>query len=96
MSEFLPEFASVIVLTAPTEVILARIEARTDHDFGKSPEDRARVLTDIALVEPRLLQLADAEVATNRPIAQVVDAVLGVAAVPEDPREPRCETTGGE
>src|SRR5687768_13895717 len=41
---FYPRFDQVVLLSAPTPVLLARLAARTNNPYGKTPEDRARIL----------------------------------------------------
>jgi shikimate kinase len=69
---FYDRFDAVVLLSAPAEVMLARIDARTDNDFGRSPEQRAQVLRDLAEVEPVLRAGATHEITTTRPLAEVV------------------------
>ena len=80
MAAFLPRFDRVILLTAPTPVILERLATRTSNDFGRTPEERERVLRDIDDVEPRLRAIADVEIDTsgsiNDTVRQVVSAIL--------------------
>jgi dephospho-CoA kinase len=68
---FYDRFDAVVLLRAPTEVMLARIAARTSNPFGKSAHERQRILGDLESVEPVLRRTATAEVSTDRP--EVVD-----------------------
>jgi dephospho-CoA kinase len=70
--EFYPHFDHVVLLSAPAEVLLARIEARTDNPYGKSPAERAAVLDHLAHVEPLLRATATAEINAAAPIDDVV------------------------
>ena len=76
---FYDRFDAVVLLSAPIDVVLQRIEQRTNNPFGKSLEERARILADTAEVEPLLRQAATHEVQTDRPLAEVVDIVAGIA-----------------
>lgn len=69
---FYDRFDAVVLLSAPLEVMLARIDARSDNPFGKSADERARVLSDLAEVEPLLRAGAAHEIVTTRPPADVV------------------------
>jgi dephospho-CoA kinase len=69
-----------VLLTAPEAVILERLATRTSNRFGKSPEERARILADRREVEPLLRASADVIVETTQPLALVVDAVVAAAA----------------
>ena len=78
--EFYPSFDHVVLLSAPVEVLLARIAARTDNPYGKSPEERAAVLDHLAHVEPLLRATATAEMDATAPVDEVVrqlEALLG-------------------
>ncbi|MBI1352245.1 MAG: AAA family ATPase [Actinomycetales bacterium] len=76
---FYDRFDAVLLLSAPAEVLLARIDARA-KGFGKSAEDRARVLADLAEVEPLLRATCTAEVRTDRPLTDVVADVSAIIA----------------
>jgi len=54
------------------EVLLARIAARTDNPYGKSPAERAAVLDHLAHVEPLLRATATAEIDASAPVDEVV------------------------
>ena len=75
MSAFLPRFDLVVLLTAPTDVLLSRLQNRTGNPYGKSDEDRRRVLDDIREIVPRLQRIAHAEVGTDAPLDDVVTEV---------------------
>jgi dephospho-CoA kinase len=70
---FYQRFDAVVLLSAPTEVILERIASRQTNDFGKSASQRARILHDLVTIEPLLRAGATAEIDTLRPVAQVAD-----------------------
>ena len=69
-----------VLLTAPVEVILDRLRARTTNSFGKSQAERDRVLTDMEWVLPLLRISADLIVDTTRPVSEVADAVVDAVA----------------
>ena len=73
---FHPRFDQIILLSAPIETVLERLSTRTTNAFGKSAEERQRVLDDTATVEPLLRGVADHEVVTTAPLADVVTTVL--------------------
>ena len=75
---FYERFDAIILLSAPTHVVLQRIEGRTNNPFGKSAQERAQILADIAEVEPLLRQAATHEVRTDRPLSEVVDTVTSI------------------
>ena len=51
---FYDRFDAVVLLAAPAEVILDRIESRTTNDFGKGPGERELILSQLDWVEPLL------------------------------------------
>ena len=51
---FYPHFDAIVLLSAPAEVLLGRIENRTTNDYGKAPDERELILTHIREVEPLL------------------------------------------
>lgn len=77
--KFYPRFDQVVLLSAPVEVILGRIEARTDNPYGKSAEERAEIIGYLAEVEPLLRASADVEIDTSGPLADVVEQVRKLA-----------------
>ena len=77
---FYGRFDAIVLLSAPIDVVLGRIECRTNNPFGKSAQERAQILDDIAAVEPLLRQAATHEVNTDRPLSEVVDIVAGIGS----------------
>ncbi|BCI78764.1 hypothetical protein MTY66_03890 [Mycolicibacterium sp. TY66] len=77
---FYRRFDAVVLLTAPTDIVLDRLRRRTNNPFGKSADERARILADIAEIEPLLRQSATHEIDTTRPLPEVVDALVAIAA----------------
>ena len=73
---FHQRFDQIILLSAPIETVLERLSTRTTNPFGKSAEERQRVLDDTAAVEPLLRGVADHEVVTTAPLDEVVTTVL--------------------
>ncbi len=73
---FHPRFDQIILLSAPIETVLERLATRTTNPFGKSVEERQRVLDDVATVETLLRGVADHEVVTTAPLDEVVSTVL--------------------
>lgn len=75
-ARFRSRFDLVILLSAPAGVMTARLAARTGNPYGKAPGDMARILDDLAVVEPLLREAADHEIRTTIPLADVVARVL--------------------
>jgi hypothetical protein len=40
-----------VLLSAPADVLLRRIKSRTTNDYGKSIDERDRIVSDISAVE---------------------------------------------
>ncbi len=70
--KFYTLFDHVALLSAPADVILSRIAARENNTYGKSPEERDRVLCHLAEVEPRLRVTATIEIDASAPLDEVV------------------------
>jgi dephospho-CoA kinase len=66
------QFDHIALLSAPADVLLARIAARTSNPYGKHPAERALILKDIAEVEPLLRATASIEIDATAPLSQVV------------------------
>ncbi|WAB80734.1 AAA family ATPase [Microcella daejeonensis] len=77
--ELYDRFAAVVLLAAPTSVILHRLATRTTNDFGKTAEERARILDDLEHVEPLLRRGATHVIDTDRPLADVVAELERIA-----------------
>jgi shikimate kinase len=75
---FYDRFDAVVLLSAPVDVILDRIATRTSNGFGKSPEERSRVLADLAETEPLLRATCTHEVDAARPLHEVVAALAAI------------------
>ena len=76
--KFYDRFDAVVLLSAPAEVILDRIETRTTNDYGKSPEERELVLEHLGWVEPLLRATCTHELDASRPLAEVVDDLVAI------------------
>jgi shikimate kinase len=75
---FYPQFDAVILLSAPAEVIMERLAARTNNPYGKHPDELAAVLHNLATIEPLLRRGADHEITTTLPLDQVTARVVKV------------------
>jgi hypothetical protein len=70
--KFYPQFDHIALLSAPADVLLARIAARTGNPYGKQPAERAQILRGLAEVEPLLRATATIEIDVTAPLSQVV------------------------
>ena len=74
--KFYPQFDHIVLLSAPTDVIIERLTTRTNNPYGTTPRTLARVLDHIETVEPLLRKGAGHEIDTSAPIEQVVARLL--------------------
>jgi len=74
--KFYPQFDHIVLLSAPVDVIVERLAARTNNPYGTTPRSLARVLDHLKTVEPRLRNVAGHEIDTSAPLQQVVERVL--------------------
>ena len=73
---FYPQFDHIILLTAPTSVIIERLATRTTNPYGKRPEEVARVLDLQQTIEPLLRKGATHVIDTTMPLEQVIGEIL--------------------
>jgi shikimate kinase len=85
---FYREFDAVVLLTAPLETLLARIERRETNPYGKSDEERALVVHHVATVEPLLRRTATHVLDATAPVRTLVERLeaIAVAAAPATAR----------
>lgn len=75
---FYDRFDAVVLLSAPADVILDRIESRTTNDWGKGPGERDLVLSHLDSVEPLLRSTCTHEIDATRPIDEVVGELVSI------------------
>jgi adenylate kinase family enzyme len=76
---FYDRFDHVALLSAPADVLLARVAARSTNPYGRHPDERAEILRYLAEVEPRLRATATVEIDATAPIDQVVAQLEALA-----------------
>lgn len=76
MVRFLARFDAVILLSAPWEVLAARVTHRTNNPFGTRPGDLERIRGDFLTVEPLLRGICTVEVDTTKSLSDTVETVL--------------------
>jgi shikimate kinase len=76
-------FGAVVLLSAPVDVILARVVDRT-NPFGSGPKERAKIANDLAEFEPILRASADHEIDTTVRVMQVVMELERIATQSDD------------
>jgi broad-specificity NMP kinase len=75
---FYPRFDAVVLLSAPADVLMHRIETRTTNRWGKAAEERALILSQVAEVEPLLRATCTHEIDASRPLADVVAQLIEI------------------
>jgi hypothetical protein len=75
---FYPCFDAVVLLSAPVDVLLHRIEIRTTNSYGKTAEERALVVRHAAEVEPLLRARCTHEIDATQPIEAVVSQLVEI------------------
>ena len=77
---FYPRFDAFVLLSAPVDVLLARVAARTTNDYGKAEAERAEILANLAEVEPLLRATCTHELDATQPLAEVVAELERIGA----------------
>ena len=75
---FYPHFDAVVLLSAPLDVILRRIDSRTTNDYGKTTEQRKRIIGEITHVEPMLRATCTHEIDATKSLADVVTELIAI------------------
>jgi shikimate kinase len=76
---FYPRFDAVVLLSAPLDVLLARVTSRTSNPYGKAPGERDQIIAYTATVEPLLRAGATAEIDTRMRPDEVADELERIA-----------------
>jgi shikimate kinase len=76
MPKFFPQFDLIVLLSAPASVIVQRLRIRTTNQYGKRPDEVARVLSLVESVEPLLRRAAGYEIDTSAPLEEVMAILL--------------------
>lgn len=77
--QFYPLFDHIVLLSAPADVLLARIATRTSNPHGKRLEEQAAILDYLAAVEPQLRATATVEIDATAAIDKVVQQLEEIA-----------------
>jgi dephospho-CoA kinase len=75
---FYPRFDAIVLLSAPADVLLDRIAARTTNDYGKNSEDRALIPQHLDEVEPLLRATCTHEIDATQPVEVIVDRLVAI------------------
>lgn len=77
---FYRQFDAVVLLSAPADVLLRRIESRTSNAYGKAAEERDLVLGHLAEVEPLLRATCTHEIDATQPVEDVVAELVVIGS----------------
>ena len=77
--KFYRQFDHIALLSAPADVLLARIATRTTNPYGKHPDEQALILRYLAEIEPRLRATATTEIDASAPLSEVVGQLEALA-----------------
>ena len=75
---FYPQFDAVVLLSAPADVVLGRIERRTTNRYGKTAAEREAILRHLAEVEPLLRATCTHEIDATQPLETVVAELVAI------------------
>jgi shikimate kinase len=73
--DFYDRFDHVVLLSAPIETLLARVAARANNPYGRTPEQRAEIRHYTRKVEPLLRRGATCELDGRRPVEGLADSI---------------------
>jgi hypothetical protein len=81
--KFYDWFDAVVLLTAPTDVILDRVARRGTNNYGKAAAERELILHHLECVEPLLRGTCTHELDATRTLEEVVADLLRSPVLPE-------------
>jgi dephospho-CoA kinase len=77
---FYPEFDAIVLLSAPVDVLLERIESRSTNDYGKTADEHDLILGHVAEVEPLLRATCTHEIDATQRIDDVVAELVVIGS----------------
>lgn len=69
----------IILLSAPLEIIVERLETRSPGEYGHVAEELRKIVDLISTVEPLLRKSADHEIDTRKSVRATVDEILQIS-----------------
>jgi dephospho-CoA kinase len=75
---FYDRFDAVVLLSAPADVLLERVAARTTNDYGKSQQEQELILAHLREVEPLLRATCTDEIDATLPLNEVVERLVEI------------------
>ncbi|MBP2377044.1 shikimate kinase [Microbacterium phyllosphaerae] len=77
--QFYDRFDHVVLLSAPEEVIIERVQNRSTNPYGSSEEERAEIRGYLRSVEPLLRRGATVEIDATRPLLDIAREIVRLA-----------------
>lgn len=72
---FYNRFEYVVLLSAPVDVLLERVRARTNNPYGRSAQDQEEIRRYVIEVQPLLRSGTDLELDGRRPVDDLADEI---------------------
>lgn len=72
---YLPLFDTILILHTSPEVVVSRLQSRTDNDYGKHPLEQQRLLNWHKSFEQEMVARGAVPINADRPLREVVEEV---------------------
>jgi broad-specificity NMP kinase len=69
-------FSAIILLSAPSDVMVSRLQSRPGKSHGQNPTEMTLIMADLEAIEPLLRARCTHEIQTTIPVAEVADRIL--------------------
>jgi hypothetical protein len=69
-------FDKVFLLQASQKTLVHRVDTRTEHDFGKAPAEKERLLKTYKAVERKLLMAKAVPINAQYPVSVIADSIV--------------------
>jgi hypothetical protein len=76
--KFYDRFDAIVLLSAPVDVILDRVDSRVTNDYGKTCAERDEIISHLGWVEPLLRATCTHELDASEPLDEVVEALVAI------------------
>ena len=76
--KFYSKFDFIILLSTPEEVLIERLQKRTNNPYGKKLEEFDKIIHDLRTIEPLLRKGSNYEFKTDKPIEEIIQNILSL------------------
>jgi adenylate kinase family enzyme len=83
--KFYDRFDAVVLLSAPSDVLLSRVATRTTNNYGKQDDERESILRHLVDVEPLLRATCTHEIDATQPVDVVVEQLVAIGEAGSQP-----------